>query len=875
MKFRFPWRTRAMLSSELEEEIAYHLAAREAQLEREGLVAEEARRQALAEFGDVAGTRAYCLEQDRAGERQLRWSDRFADFRQNLRLAARRLARQPMLLLTAAGTLGLGIGAATALWTVVRQLVLNPFPFQGGDRIVVLWHEVPESQVRLTPQFAAVGFWQDQATTLEGLEPILPGGATLQRDDGAVVVRTKQVTETFLDFTGLRPFLGRGFGPADREPGAPKVALIGRTWWGTKFGGDHGVIGSTVQLDNEPVEIVGVLPRELDYLPGSWRGGVTQFLLPLPARPAGDRNAVVIGRLRPGVALAAAKAELKTLDSRLIAQHEALRAYQTRVDAGREQIGARNIRTLYILLGSVGVLLLIACANVAHLLLARMLARRNERAVRSALGATRGDLLQSGLLDAGLIGILGGAVGLALSVPLVRLIVVNRPPALDMLEAVRPDLGAGIAAGLLGVVVTLLAGVLPAWRGSRAAPAELLHGGWAAGRPEGKRLREALLVTEVALSLLLLVGAGLVTRSLWRLGQLDIGFEPTGLVSTELALPSWRYQTPAGRDAFLRQVTDAVRAMPGVVAASRTSGVPPNTGVSFGEIEIAGRELGKNDRESFFAYQSVEPDYFQMMELPIRAGRPFQSGEGGGTEGVIIISSSLARRYWPAGDAIGHRIRLGAEGRWNEIVGVANDVPALGLGELRGAMHIYAPTAADGDATNIVARTTMPMPAFETALGQVIKGIDRSVPLRRVSALPAMLRESTATERFTGALLSGFAAFATILFAAGLFGVLSHAVSQRTREIGVRVAIGADPRQVRWLVVRQGLRPVLLGVAVGLVGAWMGAKTLASLLFDIAPRDLFTFVAAASITIVVSLAASYLPARRASRLDPVSSLRAE
>ena len=875
MKFRFPWRTRAMLSSELDEEIAYHLAAREAQLEREGIAAEEARRRALAEFGDVAGTRAYCLEQDRAGESRLRWSDRFADFRQNLQLATRRLVRQPMLLLTAAGTLALGIGAATALWTVVRQLVFNPFPFEGGDRIVVLWHEIPQSQVRISPQFAAVGFWQDQVTTLERLEPILPGGATLQRDDGAALVQTKQVAETFLNFTGLRPFLGRGFVPADREPGAPKVAVIGRAWWNTKFGGDPGVIGRTVLLDNERVEIVGVLPRELDYLPGSWRGGVTQFLLPLPARPAADRNAVVIGRLRPGVALAAAKAELKTLDSRLIAQHEALRAYQTRVDPGRDQIGTRNIRTLYILLGSVGVLLLIACANVAHLLLGRMLARQNERAVRAALGATRGDLLQAGLLDAGLIGFLGAALGLALSVPLIRIIVANRPPALDMLEAVRPDLGAGIAAGLLGVVVTLLAGVLPAWRGSRAAPAELLHGGWAAGRPEGRRLREALLVTEVALSLMLLVGAGLVTRSLWRLGQLDIGFEPSGLVSTELALPSWRYQTPAAKEAFLRQVTDAVRAMPGVVAASRTSGVPPNTGVSFGEIEIAGRELGERDRESFFAYQSVEPDYFQVMELPLRAGRPFQAGEGSGTEGVIIISSALARRYWPAGDATGHRIRLGAEGRWNEIIGVANDVPALGLGELRGAMHIYAPIAADGDATNVVARTTLPLPAFETALGQVIKGLDRSVPMRRVSALPAMLRESTATERFTGALLSGFAAFATMLFAAGLFGVLSHAVSQRTREIGVRVAIGADPRQVRWLVVRQGLRPVLFGVALGLVGAWIGARTLASLLFDITPRDLFTFVAAASITIVVSLAASYLPARRASRLDPVSSLRAE
>ncbi len=875
MRFRFPWRTRAMLASEVDEEFAYHLAARAAELEAGGLDPVEAGRIAAAEFGEVAAARGYCLEQDRAAERRLRWSDRFADFRQNLRLAARRLARQPMLLLTAAGTLGLGIGAATALWTVVRQVVINPFPFRDSDRIVVLWHEVPQSQVRITPQFAAVDFWRSQATTIEGFEPILPGSATLQGDGGATIVGTRQVAETFFDFTGRHPFLGRGFRPADREPGAPKVALLGRTYWSTRYGSDPGIVGKTLLLDNERVEIIGVLPRDLDYLPGGWRGGFTQFLLPLPARPAADRNSLVIGRLREGVALVAARAEMRTLDSRLTAAHERLGEYQTRVDAGRDQIGTRNIRTLYVLLGSVGILLLIACANVAHLLLGRMLARRSERAVRSALGASRWDLLQWGLLDAGLIGFLGAVVGLAMSVPLVRLIVTNRPPTLDMLEAVRPDLGAGLVAGLLGVVVALLAGVLPAWRGSRAAPGELLHGGWAAGRPEGRRIREALLVTEVGLSLLLLVGAGLVTRSLWRLGELHIGFEPTGLVSAELVLPSWRYQTPAAREAFLREVTDAVRSMPAVVAASRTSGVPPNTGISFGEIEIAGRELGKNDRESFFAYQSVEPDYFQTMEIALRAGRPFEPADGRGDEGVIIISEALARRYWPAGDAVGERLRLGTEGRWNEILGVARDVPALGLGELRGAMHLYAPLHPEGDETNIVARTTLPPPAFESALRQVVNRIDSSVPLRGASAVTTMLRESTATERFTGFLLSGFAAFATLLFAAGLFGVLSHAVSQRTREIGVRVAIGAEPREVRRLVVRQGLRPVLVGVVAGLAAAWLSARVLAGLLFDITPHDLLTFASAAGVTVTVAFAASYLPARRASRLDPVASLRAE
>ena len=872
MRFRFPWRTRAMLSSEVDEEIAFHLSARADQLTREGLAPEEARRRATAEFGDISATRSYCLAQDRAGERDLRWTDRLNDFRQDLRLAIRRLVRQPMLLGTAVGTLGLGIGATVALWTVAWQVVVNPFPFRDSGRLMVLWHELPESQVRLTPQLAAVGFWRAEAGSLEGIEPVASASATLQGEGGADIVRVKRVAETFFDFTGRPPAIGRQFRPADRDEGAPRVALLGYTYWRTRYSGDRGVVGRTVILDNERVEIIGVLSRELDYLPGSWRGGVTQFLLPLAARPAGDASAFTIARHRPDVGIEAARTELRSLDARLGSSHGSLKEYRTRVDAGRDQLGARNIRTLYVLLGSVGMLLLVACANVAHLMLGRMLSRRTERAVRSALGASRASLLRAGFLEAGVIGVLGAGLGLALSFPLIRLIVTNRPSELAMLEAVQLDWSAALVAIFLGLLVTMLAGLFPAWRGSRAMPAELLHGAWAAGRPEGRRLREALLVAEVGVSLLLLVGAGLVTRSLWRLGQLDFGFEPAGLVSADLVLPSWRYQNAASREAFLREVTDAARGIPGVEAVSRVSGVPPNVGVTFGELEIAGREIAKADRESFFAFQSVEPGYFGTMGVPVRAGRTFDPGQ---RKGVVLVSASLARRYWPRGDAVGQRIRIGAEGDWKEILGVAGDVPGLGLGELRGAMHIYAPASEQGEETSLVARTTLDVEAFEAALRREVNRVDRDVPVRNAATLPALFRASTATQRFTGLLLGGFAGFATLLFAAGLFGVLSHSVSQRTREIGVRVAIGADPGRVRWLVVRQGLRAVLVGVLLGLAAAWVSAKTLSALLFDVTPRDTLTFASAAAVTILVALAASYLPARRASRLDPTSALRSE
>jgi predicted permease len=390
-------------------------------------------------------------------------------------------------------------------------------------------------------------------------------------------------------------------------------------------------------------------------------------------------------------------------------------------------------------------------------------------------------------------------------------------------------------------------------------------------------LRELLLVTEVALSLVLLVGAGLVTRSLWRLGQLDLGFDPSGVISVEIELPSWRFQNSESGEAFLAEVTDAVRATPGILAATRASGVPPETGISFGTLAIEGRTLGENEQESFFAHQSVAADYFTTMGLPIRAGRGFDpraEDRRGEAARVMIISESLARRYWPAGDALGHRIRIG-ESPWAEIIGIAADVPALGLGELRGALQLYSPMSGAAEETMIITRTTLPLAAYNATLRQIINRFDSAVPIRRTAEIPAMLRASTATERFTGVLLSGFAAFATLLFAAGLFGVLSHAVSQRTREIGVRVAIGADPREVRWMVIRQGLRPVVLGISAGLLGAWVSARLLAVLLFDITPRDLLTFIAAATVTMLVALAASWFPAMRASRLDPVSSLRAE
>ncbi len=871
--FRFPWRGRAAIVAEIEEEIAFHLSRRAVELEAEGCEAVTARRRALAEFGDVIGTRRYCMEQDLAAERRLRWRDRLADLLQDVRVACRRLARQPGLLATAVLTLAVGIGATTAFWTVVYQLVVRPIPFLEGERVAVLWRAVPKSQVRVTPNLSDIDLWKAEAKGFSAVEPVGLSQAVLARADGAELVQARRITSNLLSFMGVRPALGRGFTAGDQADGAAPVAMLGYSLWRTRFGRDPGVIGRRVMIDSAFREIIGVMPPAFDLLPGGYRGEAGLVALPLPA--GGDRrlSAHALVRRAPGVSVEAARAELAALDTRLAEADASYREYVTRLDTPRDLIGGRNARTLYILLGAVGLLLVIACANVAHLLLGRVLARQQEHAVRQALGASRSRLLQHGLLEALVVGVLGAAAAMAFAVVILKGLVAFRPPALDRLASVQLSPGAALLALGLGLGTALLSGLLPAWRGADAPAAALLHGSWAAGHRAGTRLREAFLVTEIGLSLTLLIGAGLLARSLWRLGELPIGFEPEGIIAAEVEPPRWRYRSNAVRGAFLTDLAEAIRVLPGVTAVTRASGVPPGTGIMFGGIEIAGRTLAEAEVERFFAYQAVAPDYFLTMGIPIVEGRAFDPRVSGGERDVVIINRGLAQRYWPQGGAVGQWIRVGDGNPFAEIIGIATDVPSLGVGEMRGVLHLYYPLTETSGGTTLIARTAQSPDAFERDLRQAINRADSLVPIERLETIVAKLSRSSATERFTAVLLGGFAGFATVLFAAGLFGVLSQAVALRTREIGVRVALGAAPGRVQRLILRQAARPLVLGVVLGLTGAMLGGKALTALLFGLSARDPATLAGAVGVTVVVALLASWLPARRATRLDPAAVLR--
>ncbi|NOT08334.1 MAG: ABC transporter permease [Gemmatimonadales bacterium] len=869
-RFRFPWRSSRQLASEVDEELQYHLDAVAEELIRSGVPPEEAQRRAIADFGDLEGTRRVCLNHDRAGERRIRWSDRISDAWRDLRLLTRSLARQPLVAATAVGTLALGVGAATALWTITRAILLNPLPLKNAHELVILRMEDKASQVNLYPSFRRVDSWSKTVRGLTGIETIGRRTGVLSSESGAEVVQLRRITERFFDFAGAPPLLGRGFTAADRIQGSPKVAMLSYAYWNRTFGGDHGVIGKIVRINDVPHEIVGVTPPVFDRDIGALRPSA--LWEPLPAAAAGEAG-LPIGRLKPGITPALLTEELQRVDAGIVEPAAPSGKWIPAASSARALMSEGSAAILYPLLGAVALLLTIASANVAHILLGRATARRAETALRSALGASRRRLLFSGLAEALLVGAGGALLGLGLARVMLALLIHYRPPALRGLVAVQLDGWAMVTALGTGVFGAMLGGVLIAARSGRAAPWALLRSVRTSTGREANRLRFGLVVLETALSLTLLFGAGLLARTMLRLQREDTGVVAEEVVAIQLHFPEWRLpNAPAKRD-FADRLQAQLRAMPGVSGVSLASGVPPQTGIMFGALEIEGRVLG-DGAPSFFANSSVSPSYFAVAGLPLLRGPGFGPESADSGRSVTIINREFARQFWPNESPIGKRLRIAGD-KWMEIVGVAADVPALGLAEPRGQLMLYHPIDYDRSAAMIVVRTSVPLATLGPAVRAVVGGLDREIPIVSMATVRALLDESVSTERFGFILIALFAGAAVVLSASGLFGVLSHAVAQRTQEIGIRVALGADPASVRWLVLRTGLVPVGVGIAIGVGLSWASSRLLSSLVFGVSPRDGITLAAAAGLFLSVAMVASYLPASRATRVPAMIALRAE
>lgn len=802
---------------------------------------------------------------------------------QDLRYGLRNLRRSPGFTAVALATLVLGIGATTAIFTVVHAVLLKPLPYEAPHRIVKVWETNPDGDARVVVSPGNYLDWRDRATSFEELGAHSWGfGMALTGDGDPVQARVVRITPAALRILGVPAMHGRTFTADEAEPGGPAVALISHGLWRQRFGGDAGVIGGTMTLDDTEFTVVGVMPPDFDY-PDS----ETQVWYPLRFT-AEDRDVRhshrwnVLGRLGTEAGIERAQADMDALARSIAAEHpQHMAGWGVNVVPLRGDLVGDVRPLLLVLFGVVGVVLLIACANLVNLLLARALNREHEIAIRGALGASRGRLVRQLLTESGVLALIGGGLAVAVVALGLDLLVGLAPPDIPLLDDVRVS-GAMLAfAAGITVLVTLLFGLVPALR----MPAQGLRSGLASGTLRGGvrhgRLQSALIVGEVALSLVLLVGAGLLARSFMILHAVDYGFEPREVLAVGVDLPHSRYDTHASQVAFYDRLLERVRAVPGVASVGSTSEAPVVGFANSYTFRIDGRPAadpsGYEDDELLHA---VTPGYFDALRIPLVRGRVFGEADRADAPPVIAISQSLARKHWPDENPIGERLSFSDDGPWFEIVGVVGDTRHFGLDrESPPALYIpYKQKSWEWLSWQVLmlrAEAGVDPATLTPSVRAAIHELDPALPLDPLLTLEDAYAETTARRGFALTLVGAFAALALLLGSLGLYGILAYGVAQRRREIGVRMALGATEQDVLGRVLRRGLGLALLGVAIGLAGAFATSRLLSSLLYGISPTDPATFVGVSLLLASVALLASWLPARRATRVDPMTALRAE
>jgi predicted permease len=875
------------------EELAQHLDDCYAELLAGGATEAEAERQTRAE---LSGSELLQRELRRV-KRQIpqeplvlgtdRRTNMVADLWQDLRYGARILLKNPGFSAVIVLTLALGIGANTAIFTVVNALLLRPLPYPEAEQLVIVATTMRRERVEVRstsyPDFVS---WRDQNTVFEQIAALSSPSFSLLGGDEPERVNGELVSANYFSLLGVSAARGRAFLPdEDRTPDARRVALVGYGLWQRRYGASPSLVGQTIQLSDGNYTVVGIMPE-------GFRGISDQAELWLPmmmisaARTPSDlqirdqRWLWTVARLKPGVSFRHAQAEMDTIARRLEQAYPDTNANRgALVTPLHEQLFGDMQLMLWILLGAVGCVLLVACANVANLLLQRAATRRKETAIRLALGATRGRLMRQLLTESLLLALSGGALGVLVALVTADFLVALSPitfPSFVKLTLDAQVLGFSLA---ISVLTGVLFGLAPALQAARPVLNEILKesGRGSSGGLGRSRLLGSLVVSEIALALVLLVGAGLMIRSLQRLQAVDPGFDSGRLLTMRFSPPAQKYPGPQV-GIFSQQLRERLQTLPGVQAVAISSDLPLSGNTSAGPIELEGQSILPTEGEIRMYRHRVTPQFFSTLGIPLVKGRDFTDADHTQAPGVVIISEALARRYWPGEDPIGKRLReAGRENPWFSIVGIVADVKYRGLPQNPNAdPDVYFPLQQrPTNNLSLAVRSESDPTSLTAAIRGELQKLDPNLPVYNVTTMAQQVVRQTTQPRFSAWLLGIFGALALLLSAVGIYSVMAYAVEQRTHEVGIRLALGARAGDVLKLVIRQGMRLTLLGVALGLSAALVLTRLMKGLLFGVAAADPPTYAGIALLLTAVALLACWIPARRATKVDPLVALRCE
>lgn len=863
------------LNRELQDELASHVELHIADNIRSGMTPEEARRNALVKLGGLEQT----IESVR-DQRGLPW---FETVLQDLRYGTRMLRKYPGFTAISLLTLALGIGANTAIFSLVDGILLRPLPFSKPQDLVSVTGTYPKGAfVALRDQVQSL----DVASYMEGHE------FNLEHSGEPVRLTGTLVSAEFFYVLGARPELGRPFNSGDDKPGQDNYVILSHALWQQRFAADPAIIGRAIELEGVSRQVVGVMPADFRF-----PSAKTQVWIPLHNDPrdavaywAGDFMPV-IGRLCPGATIDQARAEIRLLQTRVASLFPWPMPVSWNADVSMlalKQGMVADVRArLFLLLGAVGLILLIACVNVANLALSRAATREKEIAVRTAMGADRRRVVRQLLTESILLALFGGLLGVLLATQGLRLLKFALPADTPRLADAHIDWRVLAFTGGLAILTGFLFGLAPALHSSRVALVGALNSaGRGAAASVSHRLRSGLAIAEIAFALLLVVAAGLLIRSFWALSHVDPGFRTTHLFTARITPDQAFCSDPLRCISFYDEVLNRVQAVPGVSSAAFVNTLPLGGRVAKRALDIENQVVSPGENGPLFWMDVITPGYLAVMNIPVVTGRGFTSADRSGGPPVAIVSASTARRFWPGKSAVGSHVRLSSDPEWRTIVGIVPDVRAYDLQKsnpdwLNGTIYLPYSAKATLEGGRVPSDMTMVIHAsiaesqIQDMLRHTVGALDSEVPVSEVKTMDAVVSESVSTPASTAILFVAFALLALVLGIIGIYGVLAFLVSTRTREFGIRLALGALPRDVLWLVLKEGTRFSLLGISLGLASAFAITRLLASELYGVSSADPATFIAAATVMTAVTLLACYVPARRAMRVDPMTALRYE